>query len=267
VIAASVRGWAAWSPGLEDADAWRHWSANPSELASEGRPEARFLPAMFRRRCGTLARITLTTAFDCCASDEISGVNTVFASRHGNINESIDLLDRLAFEKPLSPTKFSHTVHNAQAGLFSIASQNRLASSSIAAQEDSFACGYLEALTMLERDTERSVLLVIGDVPLAPVFAPLVDEPVGSYGLALLLAARDGQTSGALAFEMTAAPEPSELHRQPAWPDAMEFLRWYLSGESALVLGRGRRRWHWQRIGDGLSADPPASPVGVFENA
>jgi len=271
VIAVSVRGWSAWSPGLEDEEAWRGWSTNPCELAGEGRPEARFLPAMLRRRCGSLARIMLTTAFDCCEAEEIAEVNAVFASRHGNINESIDLLDRLACEKPLSPTKFSHTVHNAQAGLFSIASENRLASSSVAAQHDSFACGYLEALTLLERHPERSVLLVIGDIPLAPVFARLVDEPAGVYGLALLLAAGDLDAPDSLAFTMSAAPasttEPPGSHRVPSWPDAIEFLRWYLSDESQLVLGHGRRRWHWQRNGIDASSDSPAGPVGVFQHA
>ncbi len=92
MITANVRRWSAWSPGLEDADAWSSWCAAPTELASGGRPEARFLPAMLRRRCSPLARIMLTAAFDCCEQAELAEVATVFASRHGNINESINLL-------------------------------------------------------------------------------------------------------------------------------------------------------------------------------
>jgi hypothetical protein len=243
VIVAAVERWSAWSPGLEDEDSWRNWCSAPRELESEGRPEARFLPALLRRRCSALARIMLTAAFDCCEETDRTGVATVFASRHGNINESIDLLDRLAENKPLSPTRFSHTVHNAQAGLFSIAAGNRRASSSIAAQQDSFACGYLEALTLLEREPERPVLLVVGDVPLAPIFAPLVEEPAGSYALALFLV-RDGKGSK-LAFDLRAEPED----RSPArWPDAIEFLRWFLSDESRLILGSARRPWVWERL-------------------
>lgn len=243
MITTTVRRWSAWSPGLEDADAWSKWCAAPTELASVGRPDARFLPAMFRRRCSSLARIMLTTAFDCCEQSELSEVATVFASRHGNINESINLLDRLAERQPLSPTVFSHTVHNAQAGLFSIAAENRRASSSIAAQQDSFACGYLEALTLLEREPDRPVLLVVGDVPLAPTFAPLVEEPAGSYGLGLLLA-RDGE-GAELSFGRQPEADGPEAAR---WPDAIEFLRWYVSGESSLVLGSARRPWKWERL-------------------
>lgn len=242
MIAARVCNWSAWSPGLEDPVAWRQWASNPRELSGEGRPRADFLPAMLRRRCGTLARILLTAAFGCCEDVEISELGSVFASRHGNINESIDLLQRLAEDKPLSPTRFSHTVHNAQAGLFSIASANRQPSSSVAAQQDSFACGYLEALTLLERYPQRQVLLVMGDVPLAPDFASMVDEPAGSYGLALRLEVCT--EDDAVTFGIAPGDTPTS---RPPWPDAIEFLRWCLSDEPVLTLGRGRRAWHWQR--------------------
>ena len=122
----------------------------------------------------------------------------MFASRHGSINESIELIECVARGLPLSPAKFSHTVHNAQAGLFSIAAGNRRASSSLAAQEDTLGHGWLEALAHLEREPERPLLLVVGDVPLAPTFAPLVKEPVCSYGAAFLLGARRRGHAGLL---------------------------------------------------------------------
>jgi hypothetical protein len=242
VNAAVVQRWAAWSPGREDAAAWRDWARAPEALAVEGRPEARFLPAMLRRRCSPLARIMLTAAFECCPADDLAEVRTVFASRHGNINESIDMLERLARRQPLSPTRFSHTVHNAQAALFSIAAQSRQPSSSVAAQEDTFACGYLDALTHLQREPDRRVLLVIADVPLAPTFAALVDECAASYGLALLLAAEGGGDR----IGFGSAPR-HQIVGGHAWPDAMEFLRWLLAGEEVLHLGASRRRFRWER--------------------
>ena len=121
MIGARIRNWAAWAPELEGQAAWQDWANAPSPLGVEGSPAARFLPAMLRRRCSPLARMMLTAAFECCEEADLSNVATVFASRHGNINESVGMFDRLAREQPLSPTRFSHTVHNAQAGLFSIA--------------------------------------------------------------------------------------------------------------------------------------------------
>ena len=242
MTAAVVEGWAAWSPGREDAEAWRRWAQAPEPLGREGHPDARFLPAMLRRRCSPLARIMLTTAFECCSAEVRPQARTVFSSRHGNINESIPMLDRLAEEEPISPTKFSHTVHNAQAGLFSIAAENRQASSSVAAQEDTFACGYLEALTHLAREPEQPVLLVVADVPLAETFAAMVEEPTASYGVALMLASRGPGPE----LDFACGSDDGDA-RPLAWPDAAEFVRWLLGDEPRLELGAGRRRWSWTR--------------------
>jgi hypothetical protein len=246
VITAVVRRWSAWSPGREDAAAWHAWARTPGPLEREGCPDVGFLPAMLRRRCSPLARIMLATAYASCPPERRAQVRTVFASRHGNINESIPMLDRLAERQPISPTKFSHTVHNAQAGLFSIAADNRQASSSVAAQQDTFACGYLEALTHLQRDPRSEVLLVMADIPLAPTFAKLVEEPVAAYGLAVLLAA--GGAGQTLAFGTATS---GAVASKRAWPDAMEFLRWFLTDDPSLSLGSGACRWIWER------GDPP----------
>jgi hypothetical protein len=242
VIPAYLRKWAAWAPGLEDEQAWLGWCAEPRPLAAEGNPEASFLPALLRRRCSPLTRIMLTVAFECCDEPERAQVGSVFASRHGNINESIDLLERLAHQLPLSPTRFSHSVHNAQAGLFSIAAGNRRASSSIAAEEETFGCAWLEALTFLERFPETPVLLVMAEVPLAPVFAALVDEPPASYGLGLLLASRG--PGARLDFGISAGGGAAA---RPRWPEAAEFLRWLASPEPQLALGAGPRRFEWAK--------------------
>jgi hypothetical protein len=235
---ARVLRWSAWAPGRDTAADWEAWAHAPTPLAEDGHPEARFLPPMLRRRCTPLTKIVLTAAYDCLEEAERDAVRTVFASRHGGINESIELLEAIGRGERLSPAKFSHGVHNAQAALFGIATGNRQASSSLAGGADTFSCGWIEASTHLEREPERPVLYVMGDVPVAPVFAGLVDEPPGTYALALLLgAARAGP-----AIELGATAEPAP-HR--GWPDALEFLRWLLAGEPVLALGRFR----WTRSG------------------
>jgi hypothetical protein len=241
-LALRVRSWAAWAPGLESPEAWSAWAKEPVPLAALGVPDARFLPAMLRRRCTPLTRIMLRSAYDACPEALRGEVRTVFASRHGSINESIELIECVARGLPLSPAKFSHTVHNAQAALFSIAAGNRRASSSLAAQEDTLGHGWLEALAHLEREPARPLLLVVGDVPLAPTFAPLVQEPVCSYAVAWLLAS--GGEGEPLRFELAGRGAPAQPLR---WPQAAELLRWSLSGEPALELGGARLGFRWTR--------------------
>jgi hypothetical protein len=191
----------------------------------------------------------LTAAFGALGEHERSAVRTVFATRHGSINESIELLHQVVAGERLSPTKFTHTVHNAQAGMFCIAAGNRLASSSLAAGADTFASGWLEALTQLQREPDRPVLFVTSDMPLDSTFAPLVSEPPGAYGLGLLLA-HEGDGPG---FDFDLAGQ-GETGAQP-WPDAAEFLRFALAGEQRLELGR----FGWSRgpEGGGITNNPP----------
>lgn len=228
----------AWAPGIENDDDLRAWFAAPRPLEPEGHPEARFLPAMLRRRCTPLTRIMLTAAYGCCDESELGAVRTVFASRHGSINESIGLLESIAASARVSAATFSHSVHNAQAGLFSIAAENREASSSLAGQEDSFPAGYLEALTHLQRSPDQKVLLVMGDVPLAETFAPLIDEPPASYAVGLLLAASGTGPRVRIELEPSAAEAAA-----PPWPAAFEMLRWLHGGEPRLVVSTPKRRW------------------------
>lgn len=242
MLSATLRRWAAWAPGRASREEWTEWARNPRTVGAETSPDGRFLPAMLRRRCTPLTKTMLTAAFACCEETERSNVRTVFASRHGSINESIGLLEAIVRRETVSPAKFSHTVHNAQAGLFSIACGNREASSSLSAQEDTFACGYLEALTHLWREPQRPVLFVMGDVPLAETFAHLVDEPAACYAVALLLA-RDGDGT-TLSFRCEGSEAPN---KSTDWPDGLEFLRWLLSSEALLRLGQRGRDWLWRK--------------------
>jgi len=235
---AHVLRWSAWAPGLEDTAAWETWAHAPVALSPEGHPDAAFLPAMLRRRCTPLTRLVLTAAFGALHEEERPHVRTVFATRHGSINESIELLHQVVAGERLSPTKFSHTVHNAQAGLFCIAAGNRQASSSLAAGADTFSCGWLEALTHLERDPTCPVLFVTSDVPLDPTFAALVPEPPGAYALGLLLVREEDGP----AFDFDLAGHGKTGAQR--WPDAAEFLRFLLAGEERLELGR----FGWTRV-------------------
>jgi hypothetical protein len=241
-VSTLVRRWAAWAPGLEDAAAWVAWCRAPAPLAADGAPVVAFLPPLFRRRCGRLSRMMLRVAFDCCPPDELARVTTVFASRYGDMTATVGLLEALARQEPLKASRFSHSVHNTQAGLFSIAAGNRQASCAMAAGHETFPCAFLEAQSVLTRGTGTGVLLVVGDEPLPPVLAPFADDPPAAYAVALLLASAPGDAAG-VALQLGAGGEPGA----PPWPPAIEFLRWLLSAESGLTLGSGRRRWTWRR--------------------
>ena len=235
----SLSRWAAWAPGIDTPEAWTAWANTPVAIGAEGVPDASFLPAMLRRRCTPLTRTMLAAVYRCLEAEELPRLRSVFASRHGSINESIGLLENVARSEKLSSAVFSHTV---QAALFSIAAGNTAASSSLSAQEDTWPCAFVEALAMLERDPDAPVLLVVGDVPLAETFAPLVDEPAVPYAFACRLAAAGSEPGIELSLAESGQPPP-----RPPWPHALEFLRWWLSGAPELVQGARSTRFRFVR--------------------
>jgi len=195
----------------------------------------------------------LAAAYGCAPAADLSAVRTVFASRHGSINESVPLFHNIAHGERMSPSRFTHTVHNAQSGLFSIAAGNRMASSAMSARAETFACGFLEAATHLHRDPSVPVLLVVGDVALSDTFAPLIQEPDAAYAVALLLAAAGEGTplqfdvEGSAEMPAPGVPVAESDATARGWPDAAEMVRWLHGRERELVLRGNGRRWRWQR--------------------
>ena len=189
----------------------------------------------------------LAAANACCDESLRGEVASVFASRHGSFTTTVAMLEKLARDEPLSPTQFSHSVHNTQAGLFSIWAGNQGIAQSLASRSETFEHGFLESVCLLARSRGRPVLFVTGDEALPEPVAGLSDDPGPPYAMALLLAqaGQDDGTGGVLDFDLE-YPEHDHAPR-PAWPKALEFLRWWLSEEDELRLGAPPRSFLWRR--------------------
>jgi hypothetical protein len=150
------------------------------------------LPANERRRTTTLIKLALQCGQDALTQwgGDIKNLATVFASSGGDLEIVDRILTALGMEgKPVSPTHFHNSVHNAPAGYWSIAAKARAPSTSISAYDSSFSAGLLEAGTQLLSDG-RPVLLIAYDVPPpAPLmpFRPLL----APFATAMLLSVAD----------------------------------------------------------------------------
>jgi len=191
-----------------------------------------------------LCRSVSETALRCLGEvgSSVHAPALVYCTRHGELDLISGLLESLAAKEPLSPAAFANSVDHAAAGYFGIAAGNRRCSRTLLAGEDSFACGFLDALCLLAEGTEKEVLLVCADAP-AP--EPFLRKSGGwpAYSLALLLhPVEDGRAGLRFRREgVGGEPAPSGL------PQALAFLRWHLSQERELrLLGPGGE-WRWDR--------------------
>jgi hypothetical protein len=184
-VEATLENWSAWAPGYETPQQWMQWQGDIRQIDDQGSPDMRFLPAMFRRRLSRLSKLALTTAFNCLEPQ--TSVSTVFASRHGELDTSVKLLEDLAGSAPLSPTKFSTSVHNTASGMYSIANKDRKPSTAVAAGVDTLEMAFIEASSQLTTHKHKRVMLVLAEEPLHPHYRQFSDMPEKSFALALLL--------------------------------------------------------------------------------
>lgn len=277
-------GWAAWAPGLESAEDWNTWQGEPDRLGRDGAPAIKFVPALMRRRCDAVSRMMLYVIEKSCPESVRSEVASVFSSRHGSFDTRIDMLEKLAVDEPLSPANFSHSVHNAQSGIFSIWAGNKKASTSLAGAEDSFGLGLLEAMAIAEAGPDPLVLYVASDHAIRPERSPLGEQDHGNHALAMLIA-RPGwqeEIGAALRFgeadpegdagcrgdeipTLTFALEPTAERSSTSLPDALSVALWLRSEglrseglraeasrpeAESLRIDHGRRAWVLSRSRD-----------------
>jgi hypothetical protein len=195
---------------------------------------------MLRRRAGFLGKMALEVAYQ-CVGQEVD-VPTIFCSRHGEAARSVDLLMEVAKAVPLSPTSFGLSVHNATAGLFSIARGDHGNSSALAAGQSSVEHGVIEACGLLAEGEPR-VLLVVYDCPLPPVYAAFQDRSEQPFAWAWLMRSPIDDVFS-LSWSPVSETDSPGSERLPA---GLEIFRFYLRKDSSLKRNCDRREWLWSR--------------------
>jgi hypothetical protein len=195
---------------------------------------------MLRRRAGLLGKMALEVAYQCLGRH--IDVPTVFSSRHGDAVRSVALLLDLAKNVPLSPTSFGLSVHNATAGLFSIARGDHSSHVALAAGQSSVEHAVIEACGMLA-EGEPAVLLVAYDCPLPTPYCAFQDCDEQPYAWAWLMQPPADEVVS-LRWSDALEHSLSSVERLPA---GLEVLRFYLRKEPTLERTSDTRRWLWSR--------------------
>jgi hypothetical protein len=190
-LALQVLGVGLLGPGLPDWTTGQQGLREPSGWQEGPTPAAvpqRLAPAE-RRRAGAPVKISIVVADEALRQSALDPATlaTVFSSSSGDTQNCHILCEVLATpERPVSPTRFTNSVHNAAAGYWHIATASRAPSTSLCAFDHSFGAGLLEAASQAIA-TAQPVMLVAADVPYpAPLHAA---RPLpASFGVALVLA-------------------------------------------------------------------------------
>ena len=174
MLRARVAAAALWGPGLEG------WEVSLPVLCGETAYEPRpspapppsLLPAAERRRTGPVARLALAVASEAAARSGLppASLRAVFGTSNGDGPVVGGILEALApgdLPRLVSPTQFHLSVHNAAAGLWSIATGNPEPATCLGCHDATWAACLLAAMADVAASA-RPVLVCAYDHPLPP---------------------------------------------------------------------------------------------------
>jgi hypothetical protein len=239
VIEFSITCDAAWAPGIETREAWRDWALGHPVTYAGSEPVVRAMPAMQRRRLGLLGKIALEVAYECLGQRQ--DVPMVFCSRHGEVSRSVELLSDLARGEPLSPTSFGLSVHNAIAGMFSIARGDQANHIALSGGGSSVEHAIIEACGLLA-DGEKAVLLVVYDCPLPAVYADFQEDETLPFAWAWLI---EPPRQDVISLSWHATPGDRAGDGAPA--TRLDILRFFMRRDQRMKRICGTQTWHWTR--------------------
>lgn len=189
MVTFQIESWAAIAPGLETREAWQNWLKHPDAVPETlAKVSLEKVPAMLRRRFGTLGKCAMAAALQVLNDDE--SIPGIFSSRHGDTALTLSLLEEMGRDEPMSPTGFSLAVHNAVSGLYSIVRKDTNMVTSLAAMEGLVLHTLLEAVGQLQ--VSDRVLCVIYDIPLPELYRHYCTANDFPYALAMILSHTGG---------------------------------------------------------------------------
>jgi hypothetical protein len=210
---------------------WATWG----EQGCSPQPQIGFVEPLVRRRLSFLDRIALHVANACVAEGE--PVHLVFASRHGELARSAELLAQLARGELPSPMSFSLSVLNAAAGLYGIARKDRSPATAVSSGEATFPLALVEGAAQAQSNPDAAVVVAFADEPPPEVYQPLVDSPRNAHAIAVRLEAKNPQQRVALAWSEGEGDDEPE---QAVW----RFARSLADKTSGSWSANGQR-WQW----------------------
>ncbi len=205
-----------------------------------GKADVSFLPMMQRRRLSPLAKAAIAAAWPC--GESFVNQPAVFCSIHGESQNYFELLTDLATAQEISPTRFSLSVHNAIAGLYS---QFRGTSSpyiALAGGTESLFAAFLEAAGLILEGPSQRVLVVWYEQALPAVYRNHARGPDRTIALAMRLSA---ESPNGTRLRLRRMPSNKASAMAPAcW--LQEFCQAILKGERHSVTSEGQFLWHWR---------------------
>ena len=223
------------SPGLSTNEDWMTW-AQRGQSDQSTLPAFDLVPSSMRRRMSLSSKLVMQASLLLSSRHDID--YGIFISRHGELQRTYKLLNEILSGEEASPIAFSQSVHNTASGLFTIADKNPLPVTSLAACQDSFQQGLVEAFARLNVEVNQKILLVCFDDLVPKVYDSFTDELSSCYALGLVLENGDDW--------VIETSEPGKVSKEIVLPQALQFAQSYFLGRKNFIIKGSRQKWEWK---------------------
>ena len=139
-----VEDWVVKTHGISSKKHWLDWSSNTQPFCTDEAIAVNFVPKSILRRASQQTTLALDAALELTLG--LTPDYLIFASQHGEITRSRELLDAIERRTDLSPTAFSQSVHNTAVGQYTIIKKSNTKATSIAAGQKTICMALIEAL-------------------------------------------------------------------------------------------------------------------------
>jgi hypothetical protein len=195
-----ARKFSAWSPGLDNLEAWKEWAEGKREIPASNESPALDFPESqwygvkpgeiktFKRRLSQLSKMTIQVIHDLQPLEEHT--KTVFISFRGEIGRQFRINQTLIEEETVMPAAFSLSVFNTPPAVASIALNLRGGYSALYPADGRFTPGLLAAAAPLFSGQATEVLLVYADELAPPEYSGLISSTARPMAFGVVLSRR-----------------------------------------------------------------------------
>lgn len=215
------------------------WEIRKSSIdAGNTKPDVSKIPAPTRRRLNAFGKTAGSLVSEMIEEQPL----IVFASRYGDTERSVSILEQIANAEDISPMHFSLSVHNAVSGLLSIAWKINEMQSVISAGDNSLVMGLTEAFALIEAFPEKQILFVYVDAPLPEIFSEF-DELDAALDVGAILLTHNDCSDFGVSLEVTQVTE-----FQSDKENSLALIESVLSGvEDKAIIGTGSFGWEFKK--------------------
>ncbi len=223
-----------WLHGLNEPSDLTLWANNKLSLPDEFvLPKPQYYPKGQLRRLSPFSKVALN-----CLDTPLAlkaNLPLVFASRHGDLAKTVKLIKDAALGEELSPTQFALSVHNATSGLFSIATNNTAATTTISAGKNTFFEGLVEA-SMQCQQKNSSVIYCYCDFDVSDEYRQYLSaKPVRCI---TIIISNESDTKGLATIDISLIANNSDIQTSPdlSHDVDMDFIKHFYQQSTASIF-------------------------------